>query len=139
MAKKYNLAEVMQPDEVIQAEIVGPGIQKNTSGEPELDMYIFNYGNIHGRRYSGYHGLREFTDRTGTKMVPLVEWIDGDRGFYYETVEELLELADSVKYSNGAQAEGIVIRPIDESTSDVLKDRMSFKVISNNYAVKHGE
>jgi hypothetical protein len=69
----------------------------------------------------------------------LDEWIDRTRGFYYETVEELLELADSVKYSNGKQAEGIVIRPIDETYSEVLKGRMSFKVISNNYAVKHGE
>lgn len=144
VARKYDLENKMKDGEVIQGEIVGPGIQKNTSGEKDIDMYVFNHGNIHGRTYDGYWGVALFCDRTGTKMVPLVEWIELDpknnvNGFQYETVEELLELADSVKYSNGTQVEGIVIRPIEEMYSETLKGRMSFKVISNNYAVKHGE
>lgn len=144
IARKYDLENKMVDGEVIQAEIVGPGIQKNTSGENEIDMYVFNHGSIHGRTYDGFWGVSLFCDRTGTKMVPLVQFIECDPengvvGFKYKTVEELLELADSVKYSNGTQVEGIVIRPMEEMYSEVLKGRLSFKVISNNYAVKHGE
>jgi RNA ligase (TIGR02306 family) len=136
VARKYDLENKMLDGEVIQAEIVGPGIQKNTSGEPEIDMYVFNHGVIHGRSYSGYNGLVSFCNRTDTKMVPVVQV---GNSFQYTYIDELLDLADYVKYSNGKQAEGIVIRPINECYSEVLKGRLSFKVISNSYAVKHGE
>lgn len=138
LAKKYDLENKMEEGEVIQAELCGPGIQKNHSGETEKKLFAFNHGVVEGRQYDGYWGVKNFCDRTDVPMVPLVEWIETPPGFQY-TLEELLELADSVKYSNGSQAEGIVIRPIEEMKSDVLQDRLSFKVISNKYAVKHGE
>jgi ATP-dependent RNA circularization protein (DNA/RNA ligase family) len=135
LAKKYDLENKMIDGEAFQAEIVGPGIQKNTRGEKQIDLYVFNYGNIYGRRYFGFDELKLFVDRIGLKMVPVIEVGDS---FNYE-IDELLELADSIKYDNGRQCEGIVVRPLKEMYSEVLKSRFSFKVISNNYAVKHGE
>lgn len=135
MVRKYKLDEVMEEGDVIQAEIIGPGIQKNHSGEAEVNMTVFNYGKVEGRAYSDDADLKEYCASKGLIMVNVVE-----RGVSFDyTLEELLEKADTIKYTNGSQCEGIVIRPQKERFSETLQGRLSFKVISNKFAVKHGE
>jgi hypothetical protein len=52
----------------------------------------------------------------------------------------LVELASAQDYASGRPAEGIVIRPVEEARSRILESgRLSAKVISERYALKHGE
>ena len=56
------------------------------------------------------------------------------------TLPELVELANKQDYAPGLPAEGIVIRPTEEARSLFLESgRLSAKVISERYALKHGE
>jgi len=135
MAHKYKLDEKMQDLEVIQAEMIGPNIQKNPSGEAEVGLRVFNYGTGYGRKYFGLNEMRSFCEKNEIPMVPVIY----EGKFKWNSMEELLEFADSVKYDNGKQAEGIVIRPVKEVHSELLGGRLSFKVISNEYAAKHGD
>jgi hypothetical protein len=52
------------------------------------------------------------------------------------TLEELLEMAkgeyDGTKYGR----EGIVIRPAEETYSEVLRGRMSFKCLNTDYLLR---
>jgi len=135
MARKYNMDDRLVDGTILQGEIVGPGIQKNHSGEKEVELYLFNTGDTKGREYDSYYELKNASDDLGIPLVPIVY----EGKFKWDSVEELLDFADTIKYKNGSQAEGIVIRPVVEKFSEVLQGRMSFKVISNKYAVKHGE
>jgi hypothetical protein len=48
--------------------------------------------------------------------------------------------ASAQDYAPGRAAEGIVIRPVEEARSLILESgRLSAKVISERYALKHGE
>jgi hypothetical protein len=59
--------------------------------------------------------------------------VDVDRVFIMNhTLEDLLEMAKGV-YKSGRTREGIVIRPTKERFSNVMKGRMSFKAINNEY------
>lgn len=135
MARKYNLESRLVDGEVVQAEIIGPGIQKNHSGEKEVCMIVFNWGSTEGRWYFEHDMCAGLCKDAGIPMCELVERGDS---FNY-TLEELLVLADNQKYQNGAQCEGIVIRSAKEMFSEVLQGRLSFKVISNKFAVENGE
>ena len=54
--------------------------------------------------------------------------------------QELVQLASAQDYAPGQPAEGIVIRPVEEARSRILESgRLSAKVISERYALKHGE
>jgi hypothetical protein len=62
------------------------------------------------------------------------------RGEFRFTLPELVELASAQDYASGRPAEGIVIRPVEEARSRILESgRLSAKVISERYALKHGE
>ena len=61
-------------------------------------------------------------------------------GEFHFTLPELVELASAQDYAPGCPAEGIVIRPVEEARSRILESgRLSAKVISERYALKHGE
>ena len=62
------------------------------------------------------------------------------RGEFRFTLPELVELANKQDYAPGFPAEGIVVRPMEEARSLILESgRLSAKVISERYALKHGE
>ena len=62
------------------------------------------------------------------------------RGEFRFGLPGLVELANARDYAPGLPAEGIVIRPMEEARSVVLESgRLSAKVISERYALKHGE
>lgn len=83
----------------------------------------------------GYQTLEEFGRATGLPTVRTV-W----RGEFRFTLPELVALASAQDYTPGQPAEGIVIRPLEEARSRILESgRLSAKVISERYALKHGE
>jgi hypothetical protein len=48
------------------------------------------------------------------------------------------EPAAGIYPGTGNQREGIVVRPLEPVYSNVLRTRLSFKVLSNEYLVKEG-
>lgn len=141
MARKLKLEEILRSEErnlCIQGEMVGPGIQANRIGLKEVELYLFNLYDIDTGKYLSYGDLRDFCMKHGLKIVPLTGHLDFT-GWGATTVSRMLELASEQNYDNNTPAEGIVWRALHETSSDVLKGRMSFKVISNRFLEKYKE
>lgn len=134
IAEKYNL-EALPDGFAVQGEICAPGIQKNRLGLKEAQLFVFNVFDICQGKYLDYAQFLEFCD---THSLQAVETIQQDSNFD-RTLEQLLTLAEGVYPNTKNHREGIVIRPIVETHSHVLSDRLSIKVINNQYLLKGGE
>lgn len=137
MAVKYNLEEKLKSSGknlAIQGEVYGPGIQNNLLGVTDVQFKAFNLFDIDKHQYLGWVELQEFCAKND---IPTVKLVDIDQSFN-KTLAELQEYANNLKYDNGNLAEGIVIRPIKEMYSGVLKSRLSGKIISEQFELKHG-
>jgi len=141
VAKKYDLekklkdiAEKSGSHYAIQGEVAGPSIQKNRLALKDHELFVFNVLNIETRRHLDFYEFKEFCERLELQTVPILQITE-----FKWNIDELLELADSAKYPSGHMQEGIVIRPVHEFYSDILKGRASFKVINNKYLEKTGE
>jgi len=120
MARKYGMDQV-QEGVALQFEIIGPGIQGNPGGLTENEIRVFTAYSIERRERLPFAALVALCQNHNLPMAKVVSAFQGHPG-----VDALRTLADSVRYGNGAQAEGVVIR-------DVGNGDMSFKVISLNY------
>lgn len=139
MARKLKLEEILRSEGrnlCIQGEMVGPGIQANRLGLKEVSLFIFNLFDIDTGKYLGLTELRDFCIKHGLEFVPTVYGFVADKSV---TVTELLKIANDLDYANGTPAEGIVWRPTEETYSEVLKGRLSFKTISNRFLEKYKE
>jgi RNA ligase (TIGR02306 family) len=122
-------------DFALQGEIHGEGVQGNPMKSRGLGFAAFNLFDVTAHRYVGRAELIRFSETTG---VPLVRTIW--QGPFQFTLPELVAMANAQDYAPGIPAEGIVIRPIEEARSQVLPSRrLSAKIISERYALKHGE
>jgi len=122
-------------DSAIQGEVHGEGIQGNHLGVKGVSFAVFNLFNIATHDYANHTALANFCKANSLPMVREV-W----RGEFRFTLPELVELASAKDYASGRPAEGIVIRPVEEARSRILESgRLSAKVISERYALKHGE
>lgn len=138
IAKKYDLQNKLNAlgkNLAIQGEICGPGIQKNPLLLKELELFVFSIYDIDNKRYLDLMEFISIAGELGLQTVPFEETVN--QGFNY-TIEQLLEKAKG-KYKSGKNREGIVIRPIKEAYSEVLKGRLSFKVVNNDYLLKDEE
>lgn len=136
MANKYLLKEITEIEGIaIQGEIVGPGIQKNRLGLKTHDFLVFNVYNVERQSYLNHHDTALFCLINNLKQVPLVQYVPE---FNYSQ-EELLELAKGKYADTDNNREGIVVRPLAEMHSEILRGRLSFKVINNDYLLKGGD
>lgn len=141
LAKALDLPAKLPDGFAIQAEMCGPGIQGNKMGLTERQLFVFNVFSIASQTYLDYDIMVGFVEELGLQPVPLAALWSGNLFTFPrpETVDEWLAFADTIKYPNGAQAEGIVVRTMDERYSPALDGRLSFKVISNAFLLKTGE
>lgn len=137
VAQEQRLREALATlggDVALQGEVHGEGIQGNHLGVKGVRFAAFNLFNIGTHAYANHHALAEFCKANNLPIVREV-W----RGEFRFTLPELVELASKQDYAPG-QVEGIVIRPVEEARSRILESgRLSAKVISERYALKHGE
>ena len=117
----------------IQGEITGDGIAKNPLGLPRntQQLHIFNIYDIDNHKYFDYEYMATIC---GLLEIPLVETIYF--GKFDFTLEDLLKLAEGKYSGTNNEREGIVIRPTEETFSERLQGRLSFKVINNLYLLK---
>lgn len=135
VARKYELENTLKENRewAIQAELVGPTIQKNRLGLADHEIRIFNVFNTATRKYGDLTDLKNFCQATG---LPMVEILEEGTDFQYD-LPKLLEFAGKTKYENGHPAEGMVVRPQQELYSSCLRDRLSFKVLNSAYLLKY--
>ena len=138
LAREHRLREALATlggDFALQGEVHGEGVQGNHLGVKGVTFAAFNLFDIAPHAYANHKVLTEFCQATGVPMVRQI-W----RGEFRFTLPELVELAGTQNYVPDRPAEGIVIRPVEEARSLVLESgRLSAKVISERYALKHGE
>lgn len=143
IAHEHELREKLEQADVnfaIQGEICGPGIQKNKMGLDKLTLFVFNIYDIDEGAYLDDALLPMWANTFGFELVPTV-CVDY---WQWDTVDELLEWTNNLNYANhtdehDSPAEGVVIRPCVETYSDVLRGRLSIKVISNRFLEKYKE
>lgn len=120
----------------LQGELCGPGIQGNKMGLTKPTLFAFSLYDIDRSTYLSHDALVDFCARANIQVVPVVfdGIIDPTWG-----VAEFLEFANKQTYDNGTPAEGIVWRPVEETRSEILRGRLSFKTISNTFLAKYKE
>ncbi len=119
-ALKYGLDRLPQ-GVALQFEVVGPGVQGNPMGLPDLEARAFTLRDTREHRYLPRDQLHNCTEALGIPMARLIAngWENDGK-----TDDELRKMAE-IKYANGKHGEGIVIRALDSS--------WSFKVLNLNY------
>ncbi len=141
MARKYDIEAKLRDfggNVVIQGEVFGPEVHKNTMGASEVQLGIFNLWFPDEWRYAGYGEMRDLQQKFDLPLVPEVLLnLDTRRTWQ---LQEFIDLAERQAYTNGKQAEGIVVRPlIERSTDHSPSGRLSFKVLNEAFLHKHGE
>jgi RNA ligase (TIGR02306 family) len=137
VAEKYGIEAILRksPHLAIQGEICGPGIQKNRLELKDLGLFVFNVYDIEQARYLSHDEARKFIVDNGLTPTEVVEIGDA----FAHDQASLLALAEG-KYPNTTNdREGIVIRSLEETYSNILAGRMSFKAISNRFLLKEGD
>lgn len=132
IARKYNLIESLKGVNIaLQAELAGPAIQKNHCGLTELGLFVFNVKDLDSGEYFGFYRLSSLCANLKIPMVPLVGIYD-----VCPEINELQQIANAARYSNGLLAEGIVIRPVEPQKSYELSRNLSVKVLNQDYDSK---
>jgi hypothetical protein len=145
IACKYSLARVMSEykrqykhDFSIQGELAGEGIQGNKLGLKGNELFLFNFFDSETKSYHGFARLTDFHKHSGIPLVPTISI----EGLSFRDTQELKDFANKQKYANGALAEGVVIRAVDEKgdylpPEEGMHNCFSFKVISDVFVGKN--
>ena len=131
VANRYSLREKLEAldfdsDHIaIQAELIGPGIQKNPYGLTEADIRVFD---IHdGTSYLHKDDRAYIVEKLGLPSVPTLGVLR--TGELPTDVEEILAMAEGKSQLNGTEREGIAFKSLDDPN-------VSFKAISNKFLLK---
>lgn len=137
----------------IQGEIVGPKINGNKLKLTEYFYRVFNIYDIDAKKYLHHDEVGQICSMLGLDQVPQIYFghsndlilnIDSQQVHPFKSTEVtcdvkkilngFLDLSRNLEYTKGCPAEGIVIK-----TSDDMGPRISFKVISDKFLLKHDE
>lgn len=114
----------------IQGEITGYGINDNRLGIPKntYQLHLFNIYDIDNQKYFDYEYFITIASELGLPTVETI-WF----GRFNFTLEDLLQMTKGNYEGTNNTKEGIVIRPAEETWSEVLQGRLSCKVINEDY------
>jgi RNA ligase (TIGR02306 family) len=117
----------------LQGEIYGPGIQGNPLKASKATIRFYNaYDWVEGK-YLDYLHFVTLMAKLGLETVPVIT----DSFKLLPTVDEMVIYASRNSVINpNVKLEGIVLRPLNEQR-DADLGRLSFKVISPEYLLKH--
>jgi RNA ligase (TIGR02306 family) len=122
-------------DVAIQAEVIGPGIQKNKYALPAATLRVFSVLNVDAYRLVDYGESLALLNELGLEPVPQLGTLSLDH-----SVDQLVTLSEGVSVLNPkAQREGIVLRPFVEEFDEEIGGRLSFKVINPKFLLKYDE
>src|SRR5262245_49180524 len=128
VAREHRLREALATlngDFALQGEVHGEGIQGNHLGVKGVCFAVFNLFDITTHGYANHQTLAEFCKATNLPIVREI-W----RGEFRFSLPDLVAMASAQEYAPGKPAEGIVIRPLEETRSRILESgRLSAKII----------
>ena len=122
-------------DLAIQAEVIGPGIQKNKYGLKASTLRAFNVLNVDAYRLLDHSAMLELLGEMGVEPVPQLGTL-----VLNHTVDELVAFSEGISVLKPQiQREGVVWRPLVEEHDEDLGGRLSFKVINPKFLLKYDE
>jgi RNA ligase (TIGR02306 family) len=128
--EKYQLQEKLDKGCVVYGEIYGPDIQKGyhygcKPGERKLVLFDV-YTTVDGPKFLDAIESRDYLNHLGLPVVPLIQWAPFSARLLVDLAKgpSILAPSQSVK-------EGVVVRPVRESTS--YCGRKVLKVINDDY------
>lgn len=137
LAERYQLEDRLPVDVAIQAEVCGPGIQKNRLGLAAVDLFVFNVYDLRAGAFLELDAFRAFCAERGLPTVPIERVVRGDEALHYaHSLDGWLDAARGTYAGTKQRKEGIVVRPLVEQASAALGGRLSFKVINNDFLLK---
>jgi len=139
-ASEINLEENLKKlnrNICLQGEIIGEGIQKNKYKLRGQIVYFFNAFDIDKYEYLSLAELKNLAAELNIKLVPVLE----ENYELDNSIENLIVKSKMRSVLNkDTIAEGIVIRPVKEMVdNEVMKGRLSFKVINPDFLIKYDE
>ena len=127
IAESLNLHDIMQPGQLIQGEIVGPGIQGNKLKLDAIELKVFHT-----------EGIEEdsalYTDVIAPRRVPKLQEFTLPR-----TIDEAVKQVDGMKSTINPKvlAEGVVWWNVKGEVFLKLGNRANFKAINNKFLLKN--
>lgn len=122
-------------DLAIQAEVIGPGIQKNKYALPAVTLRVFSVLNVEAFRLLDHGAMISLLAEMQLESVPQLGTLVLDH-----SVDELVAFAEGLSHLNlKIQREGVVLRPLAEEYDEDLGGRLSFKVINPKFLLKFDE
>lgn len=113
----------------IQGETVGPKVNGNKLNMREYDYRVFNIYDIDKKSYMTMDRVIELCSELKLNTVPIL--FKGIMTEEMATKKYLLDFSNKLEYDLNRPAEGIVVKTNDTDY------RISFKVISNTFLLKH--
>lgn len=127
--------EQLGHDVAIQAEVIGPGIQKNKYALKAVALYVFNVINVETYQLLPHEQMLQVLGELALTPPPQLGTL-----VLNHTIDELVALAEGTSVLNPqAQREGIVLRPLVEEYDAELGGRLSFKAINPKFLLKYDE
>jgi len=122
-------------DLAVQAEVIGPGIQKNKYALPAATLRVFNVLNVDAFRLLDHGAMLEVLGDLGLESVPQLGTV-----VLNHTVDELVVFSEGMSVLNPrVQREGVVLRPLVEEHDEDIGGRLSFKAINPKFLLKYDE
>lgn len=142
VARGHKLAEKLRQaservgfDLAIQAEVIGPGIQKNKYALPAATLRVFNVLNVNDYRLLDHAVMLELLAAVGLEAVPQLGTI-----VLSHSVDELIAFSEGTSALNPkVQREGVVLRPFVEEHDEDIGGRLSLKAINPKFLLKYDE
>jgi RNA ligase (TIGR02306 family) len=122
-------------DLALQAEVIGPGIQKNKYGLPTVSLRVFNVLNVQAYQLLDHAAMLTLLGELELEPVPQLGTL-----VLSHSVDELVAFSEGVSVLNPkVQREGVVLRPLAEEYDEDIGGRLSFKVINPKFLLKYDE
>jgi RNA ligase (TIGR02306 family) len=122
-------------DLAVQAEVIGPGIQKNKYGLKAITLRVFNVLNVDAYRLLDHQDMLKVLEEIEVESVPQLGAI-----VLNHTVDELIAFSEGKSALNPQiQREGVVLRPLVEEYDEDIGGRLSFKAINPKFLLKYDE
>lgn len=122
-------------DLAIQAEVIGPGIQKNKYALKLVTLRVFNVLNVDAYRLVDHSVMLEVLRGMELESVPQLGTL-----VLNHTVDELVAFSEGTSVLNPqVQREGVVLRPLVEEHDEEIGGRLSFKAINPKFLLKYDE
>jgi RNA ligase (TIGR02306 family) len=122
-------------DVAIQAEVIGPGVQKNKYALAAVTLRVFSVLNVETYRLIDHGDKLAILRELGIESVPQLGTLQLDH-----TVDQLVAFSEGPSVLNpNVQREGVVLRPLTEEFDEDIGGRLSFKVINPKFLLKYDE